>query len=138
MSNYVTIPGFTDLTMQRMFDMAASHIATTRQKSENPINDRCAYSYSGCNASIFIREDKRIEMDYLEDSGWNYLVSLKFAEDHHSTFINSLQVAHDTAPSTGNFVEGYCHNMLRLAKKYKLDTTVLSEKFPEEFKGIVV
>lgn len=118
MSKYLTIPGFSKLSRQKIFDMAVAHIASTRVKSYNENAELCSYAGSGCNAAPFIREDGREFAD--KQGAWLALVEMKLVPDHNAGFLGDLQDAHDGCRGA-NFMEEWKRNMLSVAQKYKLD-----------------
>lgn len=138
-----TIPGFDTLTEQQVFDMAVSHIATTRQPSISEINVdgvQCAYGGSGCNAAPFLTEEGKRLGDQLTETGeggsWRDLVQKKWASDANMELIIELQIVHDDAAAvaadiTGNidnsiFLNAYKERMVRIADKRNLNISALA------------
>ena len=106
--NYITIPGFEDLTQQQMFDMSLAHIRKTRVKSYGKVEatdgygphlvDSCKYSGSGCNAAPFIREECRAEADCANgpfSPCWRGLYDKGRVPKHEVLFVTQLQQVHD-------------------------------------------
>lgn len=122
---YLTIPEFTSLSRQQMFDMAVKHIGSTGEKSFGTRG--CLYSGSGCNAAPLLTEEGRYEADRTMGS-WASVVEQKGAPSHEFDFIDRLQKAHDTAsPSPDDFKTSYKSGMKTLAYRYGLDTTELDK-----------
>ena len=58
MKQYLTIPGFTKLSAQRLFDMSAEHVLKNGKPSLNA-NGTCTYGGIGCAAAPFLKESVR-------------------------------------------------------------------------------
>lgn len=129
---YITVPGFSQMTKQNIFDRAVRHIAKTQRKSVG-YNGDCVYSGSGCNASILIREDKRKFADELDSgSAWDDLVHDDHVPDTNMEFVLSLQYAHDNAGVVNsglNFLSGYKNRMKDVAIEWGLKTNILDYHF---------
>lgn len=120
-----TIPGFTDLTRQQMFDAAIAHVGTTREKSKRGTG--CVYGGIGCAASVFLTEDARRLADSLPDSSWDTLALTKRVPAHEYDFVTALQLCHDAASeNNGRFMFNWTANMrtLGLEKGLKLDKLI--------------
>ncbi|QDJ96194.1 hypothetical protein Xoosp13_7 [Xanthomonas phage Xoo-sp13] len=101
--------------------MAVTHIGSTGVKSVNTFG-KCLYSGSGCNAAPLLREDVRELADIY--GSWPQLAVNKYVPKNNAAFIEQLQSAHDDSdPIT--FKSDYDSRMLKLAKTYGLDSTIL-------------
>lgn len=126
--NYITIPGFEALTPQQLFDMALTHIRTTRTRSTRqhesggPIS--CSYTGSGCAASVFIREEERERADSCGDepigAPWVALFHKNMVPDHHVILISRLQRCHDNTPNDEGFMDCFEQNMKNAARDHAL------------------
>lgn len=123
--SYWTVPGFSQMSNQGLFDRAAKHIATTLKPSKK--GDNCMYSGSGCNASVFLRKEVRDDADDLSDPSWGGMVYYGFVPETHQDFVTLLQQAHDAAAEVPakDFLPYYIDNMRSLADKNGLNVKVL-------------
>lgn len=128
--SHITIQEFESLTPQEVFDRAATHIATTRQKSVKDLyygSGGCTYAGSGCNAAIFIREEEREKADWIGSGRWESLYDNGSVPYSNLNLIIALQLAHDNAGSWGeSFLEEYICNMNIVATKYNLSANALN------------
>lgn len=137
MNSYLTIPGFEQMSQQELFDASVAHVATTRQKSVQTINDpfigkpvqRCVYGGCGCAASPFLTPEGRTVADGVDGASWGRLASLEdgpLVPEHEAKFVSYLQDCHDDAHNEGEeFVRSWKQMMKRLAFDYNLDTSKL-------------
>lgn len=122
--DYYTIPNFTNMTKQELFDMSARHILTTRQASRNA-DGACIYGGSGCGAAPFLREEVHADADKYTTS-WGQLRYKEVVPEHECEFVSSLQRAHDQAACwTDSFVNRWKESMVRVAAAHKLSTDVI-------------
>jgi len=121
MARLITIPGFTGLSIQQLFDLSARHILTTRKRSTN--DEGCTYSGCGCAAAPFLDPNERLYADSY--GSWPGLVCEGLAPDHHASFIHKLQMCHDGAHNDATFMKDWAAEMRTLADRYKLDASIL-------------
>lgn len=124
--NYITIPNFSRLKPQTLFNRAVKHIGKTQRQSLK--NGVCCYGGTGCNAAPFIREDQREAADALgSSSSWAELVQAGMVPQTNKQFISELQSAHDKiGPEYGmGFMQSYDHRMRELAEEHGLNTKAL-------------
>lgn len=136
MKGYKTIEEFDQLTIQQLFDMAAKHVLTNGMPSVEA--GRCVYGGIGCAASVFLRPEEREEAS----GSWGEIVESEEAPDHHTSFIEGLQVAHDVAAldavtrqlraegahlgkQSRAFVKLYITEMEAVAAFHRLDNSIL-------------
>jgi hypothetical protein len=119
---YLTIPEFTSLSRQQIFDMAVKHIGSTGKKSND--GNGCLYTSSGCNAAPLLTEEGRQIADGM--GSWPGVVEQQGAPPHEQDFIDRLQKAHDYATVEG-FKNSYKSKMKVLARTFHLDTAELDK-----------
>lgn len=128
---YITIPGFSQMKLQTIFDRAVKHIGKTQCQSLGESGKFCIYGGTGCNAAPFIRKDQRDIADARGaiQSGWAHLATDGLVPMTHREFVADLQRAHDYVnPINGNaFLNEYDRNMRRLADDYSLNTKALDK-----------
>lgn len=101
--NYITIPGFTDLTEREAIEISARHVFKNRRPSRGPDGTGCLYDGCGCAAAPFILPEHRKFADRtgddqeLMDSGWTSLVEAEIVQPHLRRTIRQLQECHDEA-----------------------------------------
>ena len=142
---FQTIPEFTTLTKQQLFDRAIEHITATGVPSFDRANGSCCYQGSGCNAAPFLTEQGKKQGDGI--GSWSLLVNRNLVPEHESTFVGELQAAHDRAYSRAarivtdvdgmSFADAddsvtpelwrphYAFNMRELASQYQLEPSKL-------------
>ena len=138
MSN--TIEGFESLTSQQAFDLSASHILKTKQKSVRldqspnggtPIQS-CVYSGIGCAASVFLKDDEtRAKCDNRAGkaggSSWYALCGSGLVDPANAVLISLLQQAHDCVENDDDFLDCWKENMRNIANVNKLDASILDQ-----------
>lgn len=128
-----TIPEFTSLTKQQLFDRALEHITETGCASFDDVAGQCLYSGSGCNAAPFLKPEYREMAD--DFSGWHNLLLNNKVPDHYAGFIGALQDAHDNAGVTGsiqNWRKNYADEMEALGNFEELNLDklqIFSDKY---------
>lgn len=115
MSQYITIPGFEDLTPQQIVDMAEEHVRRTGRKSVNE-SRICLYGGIGCAASVFIRSECREDVEW---RNWPQLVIRGLVPSCNEHIVSACQAAHDIADSD-NFLPEFTERMTRVREKYGL------------------
>lgn len=141
MDNYITIPGFEQMSQQQLFDTSVAHVAKTRTRSVRTSRDPlglsgskpvCVYSGCGCAAAPFLLESERDNADGL--GGWTSLVNRQVVPLHEADFVRELQRAHDLGADVKNsdpnyepFMVGWKRRMYNIADIFKLDTTELDK-----------
>lgn len=121
------IEGFTELTQQQIFDMAAKHIGSTGKQSTN-FSGSCVYGGSGCNAAPLLTATGK-EVGDMGFSDWLKLADHGDVPNHEAEFIAALQEAHDNCykPDGWAFKWDYDSNMRVLAHEFKLNTAELDK-----------
>lgn len=125
---YLTVPNFSQMSLQTLFDRAVNHIGSTGKKSFK--GTRCCYGGSGCNAAPFLREDARKLADTADmgySAGWDHLAADGLVPSTNSDFMSRLQSAHDNSTQGKEFRKTYDAGMRALAKKYLLNTKALDK-----------
>lgn len=119
MPNYMTIPGFEDMTEQQVFDISAAHLLRQMVRSANGV---CLYRSGklACAAGVFLTDEGAKAADNLEDPDWYAVVEAGWAPPTNERLVLQLQGVHDyDDPSEW-------HEALRLlAKEHNLNDAVL-------------
>lgn len=123
---FLTIPGFSKMSKQRIFNKAVAHIAITRVQSYSS-DSGCRYSGTGCNAAPLLQEIYRHQADTY--GPWNELVDMCLVPKNNAIFIGELQTAHDSCDHNMGeaFVAQWKENMTALAKRWNLSTSTLDK-----------
>lgn len=131
------IEGFSLLTKQQIFDMAAKHVLSNGAPAvslDNGDYNGCTYGGIGCAASPFIVPEAR----EIASGSWPN-VAYKAHNHHEKEFITAVQRCHDgAAKGAGNalgykykpnpdFVSEFKAGMLSLANTYGLSAAVLNK-----------
>lgn len=87
---YITIDGFEQLSKQQLFDMALSHIRSTRRQAKH-VAGGCTYAGTGCAASPFLRPQERTTAY----AGWMDLLRQALVPSHEPSLVCRIQSAHD-------------------------------------------
>lgn len=127
--NFITIPGFENLSRQEIFNISVRHVLANGKKSMN--DQQCVYSGIGCAAAPFIREEERQASDgrcssMVGGSNWANLRSGGYVPDHHVEFIQNLQQCHDNSSDDDNFIDDFKDRARAFALHYELKTDVLN------------
>lgn len=122
------IPGFEDMTPQEVFDLSAKHILTTRTKSMRRFDsgERCAYSGSGCAASVFLTKPAIADIEHVgadSSQDWCDLVNEGVVPHTNEELISEMQHAHDDAPADC-FMQAWEAGMRHIAQRFSLSTAV--------------
>ena len=119
---------------QEWFDTAARGIISQGKPSmgRDPIteNEECVYrSPDGCKCAIgWLIPDDKYDPSF-ERSSYTLASKISFLTEKYDdiSFLGSLQLAHDNAAYTDNFLEYFIIYMEELAHSYDLSTDVLNE-----------
>jgi hypothetical protein len=132
-TKYLTIPGFEQLSQQRIFNMAAEHVLNNGKPAM--VCGVCTYAGIGCAASVFLANPKNAPV-----ASWLRLTEWGDAPNHEEELIHAIQVAHDrnaygndydaygNRKANGNFIADFMKSMLEVATEYKLDPSILYTK----------
>lgn len=123
MPNYMTIPGFEDMTAQQVFDMSAAHLLRQMVRSEKP--GACLYRSGelACAAGVFLTDAGAEIADSMggsDGSPWDRVVAAKIAPSTNESLIGSLQAIHDFREP-----DEWRRALRLLAKEYNLNHAVL-------------
>lgn len=129
-----TIPGFADLTPQQAFDLSLNHLRSTRVQSMDTDAGTCSYGGTGCAAAPFLTADTREALigTYDNAKSWHRLRNVFDLPDTNANLIFEMQGVHDSAPSSGDFMEhvedGYEGVAARYNLAYKPEATQPGER----------
>lgn len=123
---FLTIPGFSKMSKQRIFNKAVAHIASTRVQSFTN-EGGCRYAGTGCNAAPLLQEVYRHQADTY--GPWNELVDMALVPGNNAVFIKELQTAHDTCGHNepNVFMGEWKAKMADLAARWNLSTSTLDK-----------
>ena len=117
-----TIPGFAELSPQQAFDLSLAHLRTTRVQSMDTDAGTCSYGGTGCAAAPFLTADTREALIGTDDNTkcWHRLRNAFDLPDTNANLIFEMQSVHDSAPSSGDFMEHIEYGYEGVAARYDL------------------
>lgn len=120
--NYLTIPGFQDMSAQEVFDMSARHLLKQMQRSES--SSTCLYRSGNlaCAAGVFLTDAGAEAADSLsgpQGSPWDMVVQNELAPVTNVQLICELQSVHDY-----NDPIAWKEKLMDVAKDFNLNDAV--------------
>lgn len=141
MSKFITIPGFSKMSAQKVFNMSAAHLLKQNSMSINSTKTTCAYRGErgkACAAGVFLTDEGA--RNYNGDS-WEELILDSRIPKIHKELVDTLQSIHDgpmairnrllsksvkvRKPAQAKHVKTWPEQLRKLAQDFSLDDSVV-------------